>query len=143
MALRFLASFGGGAARRTSAVAAVEEHPVGVSGFLALEAGQWCIHPAQSTTTAQDKIILPNQRYDDGRCFYAYLEAWLVQYTDAKRTLPGLRSVFQPEHDYLLTKRNGQPYTRANALKHLLRNPAFRLTGQLPTPETIRLVFKD
>jgi integrase len=93
-----------------------------------------------------DSILVPNLRYADGRCFYQYLEEWLLQYdyqADPNKpvTVPGLRSCFQPQHDYLFTQQNGQPYSSASAFMALLRNPAYRLTGKALTPHTVRSMF--
>jgi hypothetical protein len=86
---------------------------------------------------------VPNLAYADGRRFYQYLEEWLLHYADQDEQgrsvmLPGLRSCFKPQHDYLFTMKQGQPYSQASAFMELLRNPAYRLTGKVLTPETLR-----
>jgi hypothetical protein len=91
---------------------------------------------------------VPNLAYADERHFYQYLEEWLLHYTYQDEqghsvTLPGLRSCFQPQHDYLFTMKQGQPYSQASAFMALLRNPAYRLTGKVLTPETVRRSFAD
>jgi|GEM_PF-1466947 len=107
---------------------------------------QWWIKLGANTKfdrRLDDSILVPNLRYADGRCFYQYLEEWLLQYDyqadqDKPVTVPGLRSCFQPQHDYLFTQRNGQPYSSASAFMALLRNPAYGLTGEPLTPRTVR-----
>jgi len=79
-------------------------------------------------------MLIPNLSYGDGRCFYQYLEEWLLlyRYQDEGTTVevPGLRSCFNPSHSRLFTTKSGYPYREASAFISLLRNPAHRITGK-------------
>ena len=91
-------------------------------------------------------ILVPNLRYADGRCFYQYLEEWLLYYDHQEHpaqpvAVLGLRNCFKPQHDYMFTLKNGQPYSSAPAFMALLRNPIYRLTGKTFTPQAMRQMF--
>jgi hypothetical protein len=56
------------------------------------------------------------------------LEDWLNRW----------RAVFQPTHNFVFTQENGKPYTKASTFSAIIRNAAYRLTGQLLHSHLIR-----
>jgi hypothetical protein len=106
------------------------------------EGNQWWLKMIsgkfKTRATSARSIPLPNLRYDNDRCFYQYLEEWLLHYEYRDHqgetvALPGLRSCFNPQHDYLFTLKNGQPYSLP-ALRMLLRQAAHRVTAKPLVP---------
>ena len=93
-------------------------------------------------------MLIPNLSYGDGRCFYQYLEEWLLlyRYQDAQGTtveVPGLRSCFNPSHSRLFTTKSGNPYREAPAFIKLLRNPAHRITGKVIDFSSVRKMYVE
>jgi hypothetical protein len=91
-------------------------------------------------------IQVPNLSYSDGRCFYQYLEEWLLHYVyedvhGTTVTVPGLRSCFNPYHRQLFTQKKGAPYAEAAPFSKLLRYPAYRLTGKALDFHTVRRMY--
>lgn len=79
------------------------------------------------------QIEIPNIKYPDNRCFYDYLEEWLIQYHYSKSNIEknapeGLRRVFKPEHNFLFSKRNGQHYKHQTEFNRILQNRTVKLT---------------
>ncbi|MEP0879228.1 hypothetical protein NDA00_25870 [Funiculus sociatus GB2-M2] len=90
--------------------------------------------------------FVPNLGYPEGRCFYQYLEEWLLHYVykDSRGKtveVPGLRSCFKPHHSYLFTMKNGKPYEDSLAFSMLLRHPAYRLTEKAISFEVVRRTY--
>lgn len=118
-------------------------------GCLYREEGRWWVKlPAtrKGGTVRIGSPIVPNIQYADGRCLYQYLEEWLLTYSyeDEKGMsweVPGLRSCFNPQHDYLFTMKNGQPYQSLTAFSQLLANPSYRITGKIVSPHSFRHLF--
>ncbi|MBD2095886.1 hypothetical protein H6F90_12085 [Trichocoleus sp. FACHB-591] len=118
-------------------------------GCLYREEGQWWVKlPAtrKGGTVQVGSSIVPNLQYPDGRCLYQYLEEWLLAYSyeDEKGMIwevPGLRSCFNPQHAYLFTMKNGQPYRNLTAFSQLLANPSYRITGKIVNPRSLRHMF--
>ncbi len=91
-------------------------------------------------------VFVPNLSYSDGRCFYQYLEEWLLHYVyqDVRGktvAVPGLRSCFNPHHQRLFTLKKGEPYPDAVSFSKLLRQPAYRFTGKAIDFHTLRGVY--
>ncbi|HEY9658266.1 MAG TPA: hypothetical protein V6C65_07425, partial [Allocoleopsis sp.] len=88
---------------------------------------------------------VPNVQYEDGQCFYQYLEAWLLDYSDLNkgktRQLRGLRSCFKPQHGYVFTMKSGYPYTHPAVFAALLRVPAYRLIKKALSLDAVRLML--
>lgn len=89
-------------------------------------------------------LKVPNLTYSDGTTFYDYLNAWLVHYSssDGHAETGGLRACFHPQHSYLFTKKNGQPYQNATEFANVLRNASYRITGKTVTPNSIKQIFE-
>ncbi|MBD2028272.1 hypothetical protein [Leptolyngbya sp. FACHB-711] len=84
------------------------------------------------------RIPIPNIRYENNRCFYQYLEEWLLHYdyrNDKEETLSvlGLRSCLNPQHDYLFTLKNGKPYN-SSSFGMLLTHAVRRITEKHVPP---------
>ena len=110
---------------------------VGESWMLYQEREDWCLKigdQKKERSQPDSLMLIPNLSYGDGRCFYQYLEEWLLlyRYQDEGTTVevPGLRSCFNPSHSRLFTTKSGYPYREASAFISLLRNPAHRITGK-------------
>lgn len=93
-------------------------------------------------------VLIPNLSYSDGRCFYQYLEEWLLlyRYQDDQGTtveVPGLRSCFSPSHSRLFTTKSGHPYREAAAFIKLLRNPSHRITGKVSDFYSVRKMYAE
>ncbi|MBM0745626.1 hypothetical protein JOY44_29850 (plasmid) [Phormidium sp. CLA17] len=93
-----------------------------------------------------DLVLVPNLSYTDGRCFYQYLEEWLLHYVyqDGRGktvAVPGLRSCFNPHHQRLFTLKKGEPYPDAVSFSKLLRFPAYRFTGKALDFHTVRGIY--
>lgn len=125
--------------------------PAGVSGYLYKEASLWYIHlfPDEYKTGKNYEelsIKVPNIQYPDGRYFYQYLEEWLFEYTyqnkkGVVKNLKGLRQVFNPQHEYLFTQKEGKRYTHPTNFSNLLRVPAYMITGKVVAPDSLRKMF--
>lgn len=119
------------------------------NSFLYRNEESWFLKiPWQSTKNMNSdiKLPVPNIKYTDNRHFYQYLESWLshYHYQEGKNKpveLPGLRHCFNPQHSYFFTMKNGQPYTNPMVFSDLLRNPAFRITGKVLSPNLIQDMF--
>ncbi|MBD1865572.1 MULTISPECIES: hypothetical protein [Trichocoleus] len=115
-------------------------------GSLYREGNQWWVHLPVSRKRGQEPrrlLAIPNLQYADGRCFHQYLEEWLLVYSyeDDKGMsweVPGLRSCFNPQHAYLFTMKNGQPYHSLPAFSRLLSNPTYRITGKIVNLQSFR-----
>ncbi|WP_206755520.1 hypothetical protein [Trichocoleus sp. FACHB-262] len=124
------------------------DNPISSSkeGYLSREGNQWWVYlpGGRKKGKEQGKLLtVPNLQYADGRCFYQYLKEWLLVYSykDEKGIsweVPGLRSCFNPEHAYLFTMKNGQPYHSLPAFSQLLANPSYRITGKIVSPHSFR-----
>lgn len=78
---------------------------------------------------------------------YPELENWLFGtdseagsnhcYVDAAGNRLGWREVFQPKHNFVFTQQNGKPFI-TSTFNSLFRNTAYRLTGQVCTPQLVR-----
>lgn len=111
------------------------------------DGNQWWIKIAagkhQVGMTSAGRVPVPNLRYDNERYFYQYLEEWLLHYDYRDNqgkilAVPGLRSCFNPRHDYLFTLKNGQPYSSA-AFRMLLKHAVRRVTEKPVAP--LRQIF--
>lgn len=116
------------------------------SGYISKNDDEWfLIFPLKFLTSSEPwpkkieleqeiKLEIPNIKYPDGRCFYDYLEEWLVSYNFSykdmdKITAPeGLRKFFKPEHNYLFTKGNGKYYDHETDFNRILQNRTANLT---------------
>jgi hypothetical protein len=118
-------------------------------GCLYQEESRWWVKlPAtrKGGTVQVGSPIVPNLQYPDGRSLYQYLEEWLLAYSyeDEKGMVwevPGLRSCFNPQHAYLFTMKNGQPYRSLTAFSQLLANPSYRIIGKIVNPYSLRHMF--
>lgn len=122
---------------------------LGESGYLDWKLNQWhlYLHDDEyktSKTYHEISVVLPNIQYKDGRCFYHYLEEWLFIYRyptlNSTETIDGLRQVFEPNHDYFFTQRNGRRYNHATNFSRLLHDPSDDSDTEF-TPELIRRAF--
>ncbi|WP_242050392.1 hypothetical protein [Oculatella sp. FACHB-28] len=98
---------------------------------------------SQSEAAGSAQLVpVPNEKYPDGRCFYEYLEEWLVKYSGESENLEvktqGLRAACNPQHSYVFTTKKGEPYKHPATFATLLRNPSYRLLGKVLTPELVR-----
>ncbi|HEY9661537.1 MAG TPA: hypothetical protein V6C65_24025, partial [Allocoleopsis sp.] len=88
---------------------------------------------------------VPNLQYGDGRCFYQYLEEWLLNYSYQHQgevvQISGLRSCFNPQHGYFFTLKSGKPYLYPASFASLIRIPAYRLIKKALSPDAIRLML--
>lgn len=96
--------------------------------------------------SVHDLVSIPNPSYPDGRCFYNYLEEWLLRYgweNSQGETIEvaGLRSCFNPQHHRLFTMKNGHPYQDSPAFIKLLRHPAYRITGKALDFDSVRQMY--
>lgn len=104
------------------------------------------------------ELEIPNVQFDDGRCFYDYLEAWLYGYykkpdgtwhscgaafhpdEQKVRCLRAGRLEFNPNHDFVFTQHNGKPYAQ-HGMSAYLSGTAYALTGQRVNPHLVRDIF--
>jgi hypothetical protein len=104
------------------------------------------------------ELEIPNVQFDDGRCFYDYLEAWLYGYyiksdgmwqscgatfhPDEQKVgcLRAGRLEFSPNHNFVFVQHNGKPYTQS-AIRQYLSTAAHALTGQRVNPHLVRDIF--
>ncbi|HEY9628824.1 MAG TPA: hypothetical protein V6C84_16105 [Coleofasciculaceae cyanobacterium] len=126
------------------------KHDANVHGrenLIYYDENQWWI---RIINTKQDQmpdrlIPIPNLGYDNNRCFYQYLEEWLLHYecrNDQAETLsfPGLRSCLNPQHDYLFTMKNGQAYAGPR-LGMLFTHAVGHVTGKLASSSLVTRMF--
>ncbi|MBI4783271.1 MAG: hypothetical protein HY785_18415 [Oscillatoriophycideae cyanobacterium NC_groundwater_1537_Pr4_S-0.65um_50_18] len=79
--------------------------------------------------------------------FYGELEAWLFGFEDEQGNWQGWisptgqrlgwRAVFNPNHDFVFSQKNGKPFSRST-LCNLVRSAVYSLTGQACTPHLVR-----
>jgi hypothetical protein len=96
---------------------------------------QWFIHlkPQDYKTgaTYQDYVgAVPNTSFSDGTCLYDYLERWIKVY----------RPLFQPQHQLLFMKHNGDPLSKDD-LNGIVRRFFFKFTGIPVTPKELRPMY--
>jgi hypothetical protein len=124
-----------------------------VSGNIYQEDGKWYIHlyadDYKTSKTYEDLLVkIPNIQYLDNRCFYQYLEEWLLEYkcpaeAEIVKTFTGLRQVYNPQHDYFFTQRNGKRYTHATSFKKLLQFSSSETLGKPFTHELVKKMFAN
>ncbi|PZV10015.1 MAG: hypothetical protein DCF22_17610 [Leptolyngbya sp.] len=118
----------------------------GEASVLYRDQDRWWIKLVNQNLKGQrvpDLVFVPNLSYTDGRCFYQYLEEWLLHYVyqDGRGktvAVPGLRSCFNPHHQRLFTLKKGEPYQNAMSFSSLLRFPAYRFIGKALDFRTVR-----
>lgn len=122
----------------------------GEAWMLYQEQEAWCLRIGDQKgkrSRPDSPMLIPNLSYGDGRCFYQYLEEWLLlyRYQDEGTTVevPGLRSCFNPSHSRLFTTKRGHPYREAPAFIKLLRNPAHRITGKALDFSSVRKMYVE
>ena len=121
----------------------------GEASVLYLDQDRWWIKLVNQKLKGQrvpDLVLVPNLSYTDGRCFYWYLEEWLLHYAyqdERGKTVavPGLRSCFNPHHQRLFTLKKGEPYPNAMSFSSLLRFPAYRFIGKALDFRTVRGIY--
>ena len=124
---------------------------LGISGCLFKEKDTWFIYLLSDTYQIERqynnlKFSVPNINYLDGRDFYQYLNEWMVEYTyqhhyGVLEKVNGLRQVFQPQHNFLFTKKNGKNYIHPTEFSNLLRIPACRISNRALTPTLLKHMF--
>jgi hypothetical protein len=117
-------------------------------GFLYKRESDWWMKLSSKLCTQGEPsgsaqlVLVPDEQYPDGRCFYEYLEEWLVKYPgegeDSAIKTDGLRATYNPQHSYVFTTKSGEPYQHPATFASLLRNPSYRLVGKVLTPELVR-----
>jgi hypothetical protein len=125
--------------------------PEEVSGYLYSEAGRWYVHLFRDRyktgkNYSEYQLEIPNIRYPDGRWFYQYLDEWINEFnypapSGEVQELKGLRQAFNPSHQYLFTKKNGEKYSHPTELSNLLRNATYRILGCVLNPHHVRHIF--
>lgn len=110
--------------------------------------GWWIkiVEPRMQRQSPPYLVFVHNLNYADGRCFYQYLEEWILHYVyeDAQGNtieVPGLRRCLNPQHLRLFTMKNGQPYQDSPTFIKLLRHPAYRFTGKAIDFHTVRQMY--
>lgn len=96
--------------------------------------GQWWIRIVDRKKLSALLFSIPNLCYDNNRYFYQYLEEWLLHYDyrneqGETRSVPGLRSCLNPQHDYLFTLKNGQSHS-SSSFGMFLKHSVGRVTGK-------------
>lgn len=100
--------------------------PTQAAWFISLQAQDY-----KTGAAYQDYVgAVPNSPFGDGTCFYEYLERWLKVY----------RPLFQPQHQLLFVKHNGDPLSR-NDLNGICRRFFFKFTGVPVTPKELRPMY--
>lgn len=123
-----------------------------VSGYLYKEDEQWWLHLLKDkykTGKAYQNlpIKIPNIQYQDGRCFYQYLNEWLFEFEyetpRGREQINGLRQVFDPQHEYVFTQRYGKRFVHASNFNKLLQSSSYGILGESLTPELLRHMFAN
>lgn len=123
-----------------------------VSGYLYKEDEQWWLYlfkDEYKTSKAYQSLLIkiPNIQYQDGRCFYQYLNEWLFEFEyETPRGIEkvdGLRKVFDPQHEYVFTQRNGKRFVHASNFNKLLQSSSYEISGESLTPELLRQMFAN
>jgi hypothetical protein len=112
-------------------------------------------------TYGHQELEITNVKFDDGRCFYDYLEAWLYGYPKKGKNSAGSkkrstsngptkrsngpwyscgRLDFVADHDFVFVQQNGKPFS-GSQLGQYLSTAAHALTGQRVTPHLLRDIF--
>jgi hypothetical protein len=104
------------------------------SGYLYQNDKSWYMSFWQDAK-ADPPLKIPNFEYPDGRCFYQYLQEWLIEYVyiDPKGDhyeVNGLRQAFEPQHPYLFTRKNGERYKQTTELTKIVRETSYGITGK-------------
>ncbi|MBD2065982.1 site-specific integrase [Leptolyngbya sp. FACHB-671] len=109
-------------------------------------------------TYGHQGLEIPNVQFDDGRCFYDYLETWLYGYykmpdgswrscgaafnpgaQKVGRLWPG-RLQFDPIGEFVFVRHNGTPFGE-DSMASFISSAAHGLTGQRLTPHLLRDIF--
>lgn len=123
-----------------------------VSGYLYKEEEQWWLHLLKDqykTSKAYQNLVIkmPNIRYQDGRYFYQYLDEWLFEFEYKTprgiEKVAGLRKVFDPQHEYVFTQRNGKRFVHASNFNKLLQSSSCEISDESLTPELLRHMFAN
>jgi hypothetical protein len=109
-------------------------------------------------TYGHQQLEIPNVNFPDGSCFYDYLEMWLYGYykaADGSLKSCGTsfepdrhqishwykgRMVYEPSHDFVFTKKNGQPFETDEMAKYT-SGAAHAQTGKRLTPHLLRDIY--
>jgi len=103
------------------------------------------------------RIPIVNTVFEDGTCFYDYLEMWLYGYYLGKDGSPrscgsscpdleaiscwyASRMLFQPKHDFFFTQYNGKP-TQKGGLGRYFSTAVHNMTGQRLNPHLLRDIY--
>lgn len=127
------------------------------------EEGKWLLDlPPESYKTGKTHgyqvIEIPNRIFEDGRCFYEYLEMWLYGFfCQPDGTLAGAgfqldfnsekmpriftgRLIYDCDHEYFFSQHNGKPVS-SSSLENYLSRAAYGKTGKRLNPHLLRDIY--